>query len=102
MARPKGSPKVGGRVKGTPNKTTASMKAAFESVYRDLQDKHGDGTPNGHFLSWALDNETDFYKLASKLIPVQLTGEGGGPVQHEFVTKQQRDAAVKAAMDADT
>lgn len=27
MARPKGSPKFGGRTKGTPNKTTADVKA---------------------------------------------------------------------------
>lgn len=27
MARPKGQPKIGGRVKGTPNKATADIKA---------------------------------------------------------------------------
>jgi hypothetical protein len=97
--------KTGGRVAGTPNKTTASMKAAIESVYRDLQADHakesGDTRENSHFLTWARDNETEFYKLASKLLPVQLTGANGGPIQTEVTTKEQRDAAVAAAMNAD-
>ena len=72
--------KTGGRVAGTPNKTTATMKAAIESVYQALQEKSG--KPHGHFLEWAEDNETEFYKLASKLIPLQLAGDDdGGPIQ---------------------
>lgn len=30
MARPKGTPKTGGRQEGTPNKTTANAKEAIE------------------------------------------------------------------------
>ena len=32
MAKPKGSPKVGGREKGTPNKVTASIREKFEQL----------------------------------------------------------------------
>lgn len=32
MAKPKGSPKVGGRVKGTPNKVTAPIREKFEQL----------------------------------------------------------------------
>jgi|JI10StandDraft_1071094.scaffolds.fasta_scaffold2264720_2 hypothetical protein len=32
MAKPKGSPKVGGRVKGTPNKVTAPIREKFEKL----------------------------------------------------------------------
>ncbi len=38
MARPKGSPKFGGRQKGTPNKETAARRAAYDrllAVYKD-------------------------------------------------------------------
>lgn len=34
MARPKGSPKVGGRTKGTPNKATADVRALAQ-LYTD-------------------------------------------------------------------
>lgn len=67
-----------GRPKGSPNKTTALMKDAITSVYADLQEGSGGG--NNHFLHWASDNPTEFYKLASKLIPVQLGDEGGSGI----------------------
>ena len=38
MARPKGQAKIGGREKGTPNKTTATVREAFENAFRILQD----------------------------------------------------------------
>lgn len=78
MARPKGSPKLGGRQKGTPNKTTATMKTAIMSVYERLQ--AGTGDPHGHFLKWAEDTPTEFYKLASKLLPIQLAGDEENPL----------------------
>lgn len=68
-----------GRPKGVPNKTTATIKEAIASVYAKLQDKQGGD--HAHFLAWAEESPTEFYKLAAKLIPVQLTGEDGGPLQ---------------------
>lgn len=65
-----------GRPKGVPNKSTATMKAAIQSVYDRLQEKHGE--PHGHFLEWAEGEPTEFYKLAAKLIPIQLGDEDGG------------------------
>ena len=70
--------KTGGRQKGTPNKSTLAIKEAMLSVFADLQAETGE--ENGHFLEWARGNATDFYKLSSKLLPLQVTGEGGGPV----------------------
>jgi hypothetical protein len=69
----------GGRSKGTPNKTTAAIKDAILSVYADLQAESGE--EHGHFLAWAKESPTDFYKLAAKLLPLQVTGEGGQPLQ---------------------
>lgn len=78
-------PKVGdnrgnagkGRPKGSPNKTTALMKDAISAVYADLQGQVPD-RDHGHFFTWASTYPTEFYKLASKLLPLQLAGEDGG------------------------
>jgi hypothetical protein len=59
-----------GRPKGVKNKTTLAMKDAISSVYADLQSETGDG--HGHFKAWAKDNPTEFYKIAAKLIPMQV------------------------------
>lgn len=31
-------------------------------------------------VKWARDNPGEFYRLYGRLIPVQLAGEGGGPI----------------------
>ena len=59
-----------GRPKGAANRTTVAMKDAITSVYADLQSETG--KDNGHFLDWAKSNPTEFYKIASKLIPVNV------------------------------
>jgi hypothetical protein len=71
-------PKRGGRVAGTPNKTTVAIREAMLSVFADMQATTGQ--ENGHFLNWALGNSTDFYKMTTRLLPLQVTGENGGPV----------------------
>ena len=56
-----------GRQKGTPNKATASIKAAFKEAFEELGGAQA-------LARWARENETEFYRLASKLIPTELTG----------------------------
>jgi hypothetical protein len=68
-----------GRPKGSVNKTTALMKDAITAVYADLQGDFPE-RDNGHFYTWAVQNPTEFYKLASKLIPIQVGGEDGGAI----------------------
>lgn len=62
------------------------MKDAIAAVYADLQQhqRDGDGSDNehAHFLEWAKDNETEFYKLASKLIPITVGGDAENPLKH--------------------
>jgi hypothetical protein len=70
--------KTGGREKGTPNKSTSAIKEAMLAVFEELQARAGGD--NAHFLALAQGNSTDFYKLTSKLLPLQVTGEDGGPV----------------------
>lgn len=66
--------KTGGRKKDTPNKTTATMKAAIQAVYDKLQTDTGKA--HGHFIEWAGENPTEFYKIASKLLPLQVEVDG--------------------------
>ena len=76
--KPRKRRKTGGRTKGTPNKTTVKIKDAMLSVFADLQAESG--SENGHFLGWARGNPTDFYRMSTKLLPTQITGEDGGPI----------------------
>lgn len=63
-----------GRKPGQVNKTTASMKEAFREAFDELG-----GAPA--LAKWAEKNPGEFYKLASKLIPVQLQGELAGALK---------------------
>ena len=60
-----GHRKFGGRKAGTPNKFTSTFREAIHVVYHDL---------GGHkaFLKWARSHKSDFYKIASKLIPIEI------------------------------
>ena len=70
--------KTGGRQKGTPNKASAAIREAMLAVFEALQARAGGN--NAHMLKWAEANSTDFYKLASKLLPLQITGEDSAPI----------------------
>lgn len=58
-----------GRKAGVPNKTTAAAKEAFRLAFEGMG-----GVPA--LIKWAEDNATDFYKLYSKLIPIDVTSDG--------------------------
>lgn len=74
----------GGRKKSTPNKTTAEIKAAILNVYAKLQTESGGD--DAHFLTWAKSTPTEFYKLAAKLLPMQVAGSGdGGEIVHRII-----------------
>lgn len=60
--------KTGGRKKGTPNKFTASVKAAFEEAF----DRMGGVEA---LVSWAQSEPTEFYKLYSKLLPAEIKAD---------------------------
>ncbi len=79
---PKGI-KYGGRKKGTPNKYTASVKAAFKEAFDLMQEN-----PGVNLFEWAQANPTDFYRLCSKLIPTttEHTGAEGKPIEIKPVT----------------
>lgn len=64
--------KTGGRKKGTPNKMTASAKAAFSHAFTKI------GGANA-LAKWAKENPGPFYTLYARLIPVDatVTHDGG-------------------------
>jgi hypothetical protein len=62
--------RIGGRQRGTPNRVTRAILEHFAEAFELLQE---DKTVN--LVSWAKANPTEFYRLASKLIPLQLETE---------------------------
>ena len=85
MSFQKGKAKTGGRQPGTPNVITGAFRDAIRIAFTGL---------GGHenFLAWAKDNQTEFYKIAARLIPGEMqegnagkhltiiVNRGGGPV----------------------
>lgn len=61
------------RPKGAQNKLSGAAKDNIAAVFTRLG-----GT--AAMARWAEKNQSDFYKLYARLIPVEHTGEGGGPV----------------------
>ena len=70
MSEQKGK-RFGGRQKGTPNKTTAKVKEAMELAFEGIG-----GVPA--LVEWAQDNQTEFFKLFAKLLPVQVEANVDG------------------------
>ena len=72
----KGQPRTGGRVAGTPNKFTRTVREAFEHAFGNLQED-----PAVKLEAWAKQNPTEFYKLAAKLIPTDVALQGALTLQ---------------------
>lgn len=73
MAREDGQFKKGvakGRPKGAVNKLTRTVRETVLSVFNDLQDD-----PKSNLEAFAKKYPRDFYAIASKLIPTEVTGK---------------------------
>lgn len=79
MAAPKGTRPPGGSRKGIPNKNTKALK---DMILKAL-DKAG-GVK--YLQRQADDNPTAFLTLVGKVLPLQVTGEGGGPLTVQVVS----------------
>ena len=75
--------KTGGRSKGTPNKATATAKAAIEAVFTGL----GDATALEQWARSDPDNLKAFYvSIWPKVLPLQVNGPGDdGAHLHKIV-----------------
>ena len=63
-------------------KFTKTVKDGFSDVFKNLQKD-----PKANLMSWAKQNPTEFYKLASKLIPTEI--DLAGQVRHIIVTRKK-------------
>ena len=83
-----GKPKTGGRLPGVSNKLTGAFRDAVRHVYTGL---------GGHanFLVWAKDNQTEFYRIASRLIPGEMQ-EGGKGETVNIIIEGPRGTVSKA------
>ena len=78
MSKVEGSrPKTGGRKKGTPNKVTAALK---DMIMTALDQAHPDGSV-AYLKAQASANPTAFLTLVGKVLPLQVAGHNGGPVE---------------------
>ena len=67
----KGRPKSGGRAVGVQNHLTTSFRDAIRLAYQRIG---GDEA----FAQWARENPTEYYKIASRLIPGEMAADEGG------------------------
>lgn len=67
----------GGRQKGTPNKATALLK---DAILTAATEAGGEGGMEGYLRLQAVQNPGPFMSLLGKVLPMQITGEDGGPV----------------------
>ena len=67
--------KTGGRTKGAVNHFTRSVREVITDAFHEMQLK-----PGVNMLEWGERNPTEFYRLASKLIPLQVANDPDNPM----------------------
>ncbi len=67
-----------GRPKGAANKTTALLKDAILKAATDAGGKEG---LVGYLTRQAIENPAPFMSLLGKVLPMQVSGEDGGPIR---------------------
>lgn len=70
------------RTVGAKNKLSGMAKENIAAVFVRLG-----GT--AAMAKWAKENQTEFYRLYARLLPHEVTGEGGGPLQVNFTSADQ-------------
>jgi hypothetical protein len=76
--------KTGGRKKGTPNKTSGLLKEAILLAAQEAGKKLHPNDDDGlvaycRFL--AMEHPTTFSNLLGRVLPMQVTGANGGPIE---------------------
>lgn len=66
--------KTGGRVAGVPNKATGDIKAMVLGALSDVGGRD-------YLAARALDQPVAFMGLIGRVLPLQLSGQNGGPVE---------------------
>lgn len=87
-----------GRPKGALNRTTTLLRdAILKAAEAAGEDKEGKGGLMGYCTFLAKEEPKAFATLLGKVMPMQISAD----VNHNTSTKEQRDAAVSAALRAD-
>lgn len=85
VGRKPGTPKTGGRKKGTPNRTTALLKDAILLAAT----KAGGGEEDGlvtYLTIQAAENPGPFMSLLGKVLPMQVQGDPENPMTFTVVS----------------
>ena len=92
--RKKGCAKTGGRQKGSGNKVPKLLKEAIieaaTQVGNTIPDINGEPSMGGmiaYLQFQAIRNPTPFLALLGKIIPMQVTGEDGGPIETHYTVE---------------
>jgi hypothetical protein len=86
MGKPKGSPKTGGRIAGTPNKLTGDIKGMILGALQDVGGRE-------YLAQQALENPASFMTLVGRVMPLQLTGDPDNPVSYVVRAPSPVDSA---------
>lgn len=78
-----------GRPKGVPNKNTTLLKDAILAAAEKAGGKDG---LVGYLTTQATANPQSFLPLLGKVMPMQITGEGDGPLKIEITRRIVSDA----------
>jgi len=84
MAAPKGNKFSPGRPKGALNTRTIAAKEAVDEVFANLG-----GVPN--FTKWAMENQSDYYKMFAKSIPVDVNMKSDNTIRVIITDPTKRD-----------
>lgn len=68
--RHKGTPKTGGRKKGSGNVVTTTVRQRVLEVFNSLQSDE-----KANLEEWAKKETTEFYRMAAKLIPTDIKAD---------------------------
>jgi hypothetical protein len=71
--RPKGTPKTGGRKKGTPNKISSALK---DAILEAAERAGGEDGIVGYLVVQALANPVAFMSLLGKVLPMTIADTG--------------------------
>jgi hypothetical protein len=75
-----------GRPKGSPNKTTAALKEAILMAAEEVgADGAGEDGLTGYLRNVAKTDVKAFAGLLGKVLPMQVTGDGGGPISFNTI-----------------
>jgi hypothetical protein len=79
-----------GRPKGVPNKTTQLLKDAILAAAEKAGGQEGVA---GYLARQAIENPAPFMALLGKVLPMQVVGEGDGPIGFEIVVRHVKAVA---------